>query len=521
MDKFTRQLLCFLFLSSFLATTNHAQEIVPKREFRGAWVATVANIDFPSKPGIGEDRFKEEWASTMAFFKDAGLNAVFAQVRPAGDAFYRSKIAPWSKYLTGKNGKAPRSNYDPMAFMINEAHKQNIEFHAWLNPYRASMDTLADNLSDKHPYHSHPEWFVQYGGKLYFNPALPEVRNYLTEIVMEIVMDYDVDGIHFDDYFYPYPAAGELYPDQEDFAKYGYGYLSIDDWRRSNVNALISQISEMLKTVAPQVKFGVSPFGVWRNASLDPKNGSKSQASIGAYDDLYADVRFWLEKGWIDYVAPQLYWHIGFSVADYELLLDWWQKNAFGRNVYAGHAAYKVGVHTDPAWRKRDQIPRQIALNRIFPNVEGSIFYNTSALKKNLLGMTDSLRYHYFKNPALWPEMKYMNLPLAPAPKLAKAKYKKGKIKIKCSLPAGAENAHYLVVYRFEDRLPGDYENPANIFRIIPLDGRKSLVIEDDSTQKGKSYTYAVTAVNRQHSESNLSEWRAMKIGSKRAKRLK
>ena len=464
---------------------------------RGAWIASVVNIDFPSKPSIGKERVEDEWNETLDFLKDAGMNAVFAQVRPAGDAFYPSKIAPWSKYLTGASGKAPRVKYDPLEMMVQATHDRNMEFHAWLNPYRASMDTLVGGLGKTHPYHSHPEWFVQYGGKLYFNPALPEVRNYVTEVVLEIVMEYDVDGIHFDDYFYPYPSAGELFPDSEDFAKYGYGYLNIDDWRRSNVNALVSQISEMIKSVAPNVKFGVSPFGVWRNANVDP-NGSPSQASVSAYDDLYADVLFWLENGWIDYVAPQLYWHIGFDVADYELLLDWWQQHSHGRQVYAGHAIYKVGVHTDTAWRKTNQIPLQVGMNRLFPNVDGSLFYNTSSLKKNLMGVADSLRFHYFKDLAIWPEMKHLNLGDPPTPKLGKIKYKKGKLQLNCTLP---ETTQYLIVYRFPDRKPGDYENPANIFKVMRLNGQKSISIIDDSPQRGKNYTYSVSAMNQQYTE--------------------
>ena len=509
--------ICLLLVFSILHTYSYSQEIKPKREFRGAWIATVVNIDFPSVPGLRQEQLENEWNGTLDFLKNAGLNAVFLQVRPSGDAFYPSKLAPWSKYLTGTSGKPPTDDYDPMKMMVNAAHERNLEFHAWLNPYRASMDTLVDVLGEKHPYKSHPEWFVKYGGKLYFNPALPEVRNYITEVVLEIVMEYDVDGIHFDDYFYPYPAAGELFPDSEDFAKYGYGYLNIDDWRRSNVNALVSQVSEMIKTVSPHVKFGVSPFGVWRNASVD-SNGSLTQASVSAYDNLYSDVLLWLEKGWIDYVAPQIYWNVGFKLADYEILLDWWQNHTFGKQLYIGQAIYKVGTNQELAWRSSNQIPLQIAMNRMVANVQGNIMYNTNSLKKNLLGVTDSLRFHYYKTQAIWPEMDYLKLDLPPTPKLDKIKYKKGKLKMKCNIPS---QAHYLIVYRFEDRLPGDYNNPDNLFQIIRLDGKKSVEIEDDNPQKGKSYTYVVSAANRQHTESLLSGWRAVEVKDKRVKRIK
>lgn len=507
----------YLLTISILCGTLQAQEIKPKREFRGAWVATVANIDFPSVPGLSKDKLESEWLSTIDYLKDAGLNAVFAQIRPAGDAFYPSKIAPWSKYLTGKSGGAPREKYDPVAMMIESSHERNLEFHAWINPYRAAMDTLVNQFGEKHPYHQHPEWFIIYGGRMYFNPALPEVRNYLTEVVLEIIMKYDVDGIHFDDYFYPYPAAGELFPDSEDFAKYGYGYSSIDDWRRSNVNALVAQVSAMIKSAAPHVKFGISPFGVWRNNSVDA-NGSPTNASITAYDDLYADVLHWLQKDWIDYVVPQIYWHIGFSIADYELLVDWWQQHLYGKQLYIGHAAYKVGTNSDPSWQNANQIPRQVSLNRMIPNVQGSLYFNTNSLKKNLQGMTDSLKFHYYKSTAIWPEMAHLNLPKSNAPSLEKIKYKKGKLSMKVNAD---EHAHYLIVYKFDDRRPGDYNNPENIFKIVKMNGRKSTHVTFDSPQKGKNYTFAVSAANRQHSESELSEWRAVNIGNRRAKKIK
>ncbi|MBI5915702.1 MAG: family 10 glycosylhydrolase [Bacteroidetes bacterium] len=501
----------------------HAQGIAPKREFRGAWVATVANIDFPSVQGLSKERFMDEWVQTVDLLEAAGFNAVLAQVRPAGDAFYRSKISPWSKYLTGKQGVALDPEFDPLTFMVEEAHLRNLEFHAWLNPYRASMDTSTVTLAGTHPYKHHPEWFMRYGGKLYFNPALPEVRNYITEVVTEIVMDYDVDGIHFDDYFYPYPAAGELLPDSLDFAKFGFGFGNIEDWRRHNVDMMVGQVSQAVKLSAQGVKFGVSPFGVWRNVSKDPKLGSPTRAGINTYDDLYADVRGWLEKGWIDYVAPQLYWHIGFPVADYELLLKWWKDNSFGRNVYAGQAGYKIGNNAEPAWNGPNEIPKQIRLNRATPGIDGSIFYNLSSLRKNPFGVTDSLRNHYYSTPALLPELAYMNLPVPAAPVLGKPKLnKKGGLRFTCNVDKKTlADASTLVIYRFEDRLPGDYNNPNNILQIIRINGQSKIEVQDTTVQKGKIYTYAVSAMNPQHSESLLSNWRAVLVGNRRLKKVR
>jgi uncharacterized lipoprotein YddW (UPF0748 family) len=541
-----KYLLPFLACISIIypdSSTILAQTTLPKREFRGAWIATVTNIDFPSSPGLSQERFTEEWSKTLDLLSSANFNAVLAQVRPAGDAFYRSKISPWSKYLTGKAGHEPSFDFDPLEYMVQDAHAQNLEFHAWLNPYRASMDTITEKLPANHPFKMHPEWFVRYGGKLYFNPALPEVRNYITEIVMEIVLDYKVDGIHFDDYFYPYPAGGEAFPDAADFSIYGYGFYTIDDWRRSNVDKLISQVSHAIRTYAPGVKFGISPFGVWRNQSKDPQLGSATRAGVNCYDDLFADIRGWLEKGWIDYVAPQLYWHIGFAVADYETLIHWWKKNAFDRHVYVGHAAYKVNNNPENAWKNGGEIPRQIRLNRSVPGIGGSIYYNTSSLRKNPLGLLDSLRSRYYTTPALLPEMTFMNLPQPLAPTLGNPKIKDGTLFLPCSMPAVQEGVPTkLVVYRFEDRLPGDYQNPENIHQLIylgdyPYGGLHKqekkfrlfkkpkkdyhMMIEDKNVENGKTYTYAVSVLNRACTESNLSNYKAVSISKNKIRKIK
>lgn len=513
--------LFFCFTNFGNAQDAAPQDIPPKREFRAVWVASVANIDFPLGKGYSREKFTDEWTDLLDQVQKTGLNAVFAQVRPTGDAFYSSRIAPWSKYLSGKQGEALEDGFDPMKMMIEEAHARNIEFHAWLNPYRASMDTLVENLHKTHPYHEHPDWFVKYGGKLYFNPAKPDVRDYITEVVLEILMNYEVDGIHFDDYFYPYPALGETYPDAADFSNYGYGYPSIDAWRRDNVNKMISQVATMKKAVAPEVKFGISPFGIWRNDETDPERGSPTRAGVQSYDDLYANVLFWLDKGWIDYVAPQLYWHIGFAAADYEKLLNWWQDNAHGRHVYAGMAMYKVGGESDPAWKEASQIPRQVLLNRAYPNVQGSAFFNTNSLLKNRLRVKDYMAENLFRLPAIWPEMDYLKLPVPMPPKMAKPKKKKGKLMLNFSLHPESEGAKYLIVYRFEDRRPGDYNNPENILKLVRLDGDRNISIEDETAQTGKTYTYVASALNRQNSESLLSDWKAVHVSKRRLKKAK
>ena len=490
-----------------------AQTSFPKREFRGAWVATVANIDFPSRTGLNEEKFKAEWTETMRFLSESGFNAVFAQVRPAGDAFFDSRIAPWSRYLSGKQGERPDGQFDPLEFMVASAHQHNLEFHAWLNPYRAAMDTLNTQLAPMHPVNHHPEWFMNYGGKRYFNPARPEVRDYITEVVLEILMDYEVDGIHFDDYFYPYPSGAEALPDKGDFAVYGYGFSSIEDWRRHNIDLMIAQVSQMIKRVAPYVKFGISPFGVWRNISKDPVHGSETRAGINTYDDLYADVRSWLEKGWLDYVAPQLYWNIGFPAADYEVLLKWWQNNAFDRHLYIGHAAYKVN-NQEPAWKRPDEIPKQLRMNRSAANVSGSIYYNTNSLQKNSLGFMDSIK-SYYAFPALLPEMPFLKLPPAEAPLAGKPRLKKDKLQLECRIknPAAINS---VVIYKFEGRQTGDFNDAGNILGIVRLNGHKKISFEDADVAKGKTYTYAFSATNHAHQESPLGKVRIVEVGKKR-----
>jgi uncharacterized lipoprotein YddW (UPF0748 family) len=521
MKRTLRHLIAIVCPVALLAGNVFSQNLPsPKREFRGAWIATVANIDFPPTDKTSQEGFMNEWTKMLDMYRDAGFNAVLTQVRPAGDAFYRSKIAPWSKYLTGTQGVEPKFDFDPLVFMVQETHKRNMEFHAWLNPYRAATDTVTTKLAGTHPYKYFPKWFLRYGGRLYFNPAMPEVRNYITEVVMEIIMEYDVDGIHFDDYFYPYPSAGETFPDSEDFAKYGYGFYNIDDWRRNNVDLLIAQVSGMIKAFAPHVKFGISPFGVWRNKEKDPVLGSATRAGVNCYDDLYADVRGWLEKGWIDYVAPQLYWNIGFQVADYQVLVDWWRNNTFNRHLYIGHAAYKVNNNPEEAWKKPGEIPKQIRLNRNTLGVHGSIFYNTVSLRTNPLGVMDSLRIRYYAKPALLPEMAFKELPRPKAPTLGKPKYKNSVLLLPCSLSSGEAAASYLVVYRFEDRLPGDYNNPESILKLVRLNGYSTITIEDNTAVEGKTYCYVVSAVNRAHTESDLSDWRTIEVRSKGRIRL-
>ena len=315
------------------------QKVTKNRELRGVWVASVSNIDWPSKKGLSVDQQKREFLTILDNVKKWNMNAVFVQVKPTSDAFYPSKYAPWSEYLTGTQGVNP--GYDPLKFMVEEAHKRGIEFHAWFNPYRLSTSGSRDKLSKDNIGRKKPEWTVSYGGQLYLNPGIPEVDDYVVDSIVEVVKNYDVDGIHMDDYFYPYKVKGQEYPDSAQYQKYGKNFATVGDWRRDNVNRLIEKLHKAIKKENENVEFGISPFGVWRNASTDPSRGSDTTAGVQNYDDLYADILLWMNKGWIDYVAPQIYWNQGFKAAEYNTLVKWWSKYAGQTNtdLYIGQAA--------------------------------------------------------------------------------------------------------------------------------------------------------------------------------------
>ena len=376
---------------------------IVKSEFRAAWVATVENIDWPSRRGLPVDSQKAEFVRLADMHKRNGMNALIVQIRPATDAFYPSPYEPWSEYLTGVQGRPPFPYYDPLAFMIEETHKRGMEFHAWCNPYRAVFSIGKSSISPNHITRTRPEWFLDYDGKRYFDPGNKEVQQFLTYVIRDVVIRYNVDAIHFDDYFYPYRAPGKEFPDQESYRKFGNG-LSKDDWRRSNVDSIIYKLSKVINEVRPSCKFGISPFGVWRNESKDPR-GSKTNAGQTNYDDLYADILLWLKKGWIDYVAPQLYWEFGHKAAPYEVLIDWWSKNTYGKHCYIGLGIYRAGSNS--LWKDKTLIPRQLELIRKTPNIQGAIFFSSKSFVNNPNGWSDSLRLNYYAEPAMVPAMEW------------------------------------------------------------------------------------------------------------------
>ena len=408
----------FILLIFFSCCLSFA-DCQPKYEFRGAWVSTVVNIDWPSQKGLSTDEQKQEFINLLNNLKKDGINAVIVQIRPSADAFYPSQYEPWSEYLTGRQGVAPYPYYDPLQFMVDETHKRGMEFHAWINPYRAVFNVKTSSVSPDHVSRKHPDWFLTYADKKYFNPGLPIVMQYVTDIVRDIINRYDIDGLHMDDYFYPYPVDGKEFPDKASYKLYGNG-RSLADWRRSNCDSIISKIHNIVLDNRPNIKFGISPFGIWRSNQRDPMGSNTDENNTSSYDDLYADVLLWLQKGWIDYVAPQIYWVIGDPKSDYETLLKWWADHSYGKQVYVGHAVYKTNDGTNAKWGKAAELPDQIKMLRGCNNVQGSVYFSCNSLLQNPNGLEDSLQSNYYKYPALIPPAQWIDTTPPSQPEITK-----------------------------------------------------------------------------------------------------
>lgn len=512
------------FLVNSLETTKWQPEpIPPKREFRGVWIATVFNTDYPKSPSPMRVAIKEQYKNLISEFKRLGFNAVIVQVRPAGDAFYPSALVPWSKFLTGRQGQGPiPSSFDPLAFMIEETHRLGMEFHAWMNPYRATVNLDTASLHSSHVFYQHRKWLFTYGTRMYLDPGIPEVRKHIVDVVGEVVDNYDIDGIHFDDYFYPYKIENTPLPDSNTYYFYGQAFKNIDDWRRTNTDNLIMGISQRIRATKPHVKFGISPFGVWSNRSQNSM-GSMTMAGVTSYDDLYADGIKWLKNGWIDYIAPQLYWNIGYAPADYAELVNWWSLRVREQHLYIGQAAYKVGDNPEPQWQDPNEIPRQIQMNRNNVEIDGSIFYNAQSIKRNRLGLKDSLRTA-FDSPALVPQIDYQSGRVPKEPRFRRVRTKDGDVKLKWK-PHKDDTyikPSYYIVYRFDGPQAGDYEDPRNILHITSfLTDAKKMVHMDRTAEVDKVYTYVVSPVNRQHQEGKHSDVRAIRKLERRVKKVK
>ncbi|MFC4009501.1 glycoside hydrolase family 10 protein [Nonomuraea purpurea] len=455
----------------------------PKRELRGVWIATTQNIDWPSKPGQSVERQKADYTKILDSAAKRNMNAVFVQVRPASDALYKSSIEPWSQYLTGTAGKDP--GWDPLPFLIDEAHKRGMEFHAWFNPYRAAYGDSAAKLPAGHPARRHPDWTVKYGGRLYYNPGLPAVRDHVNKVIKDVVDRYDIDAVHFDDYFYPYPVAGATFDDSATFKKYGKG-KKLAEWRRDNVNKLVAEVDKTVHDAKPYVKFGISPFGIWRNKAQDP-SGSDTNG-MSAYDSIYADALAWVKEGTVDYLLPQLYWPRGHKLADYTTLVRWWSEAVEGSDVqlYIGQGLYRVGAKDDKAWTKPGEMAAQVGLNREQEHVKGSVYFSAKQVLSDPLGAVGKIAERHYSRPALLPLIKSLGgqAPAAPA-----------------GVKAGGSTLSWKPSK--DARAYAVYQVPKSGKDCRTTDARNLVAIVTSPSYTAKSAgTYLVTALDRLHHQS-------------------
>jgi uncharacterized lipoprotein YddW (UPF0748 family) len=427
----------------------------PLREFRAAWVATVANIDWPTRKGLTTAEQKSELLAIVDRAAHLKLNALIFQVRPACDALYPSEIEPWSEFMSGTMGKAPEPFYDPLAFVIEEAHKRGLELHAWFNPYRAGHPSAKSPISANHVTKTHPQLVRHYGKQVWLDPGEKEVQEYSLSVVMDVVRRYDVDGVHFDDYFYPYKevdrAGNEMdFPDEASWKRSGAsGKLERDDWRRENVNAFVEKVYDSIKATKPWVKFGISPFGIWR-----PENPPQIKG-FDAYSKLYADSRKWLMKGWVDYFAPQLYWPIASQEQSFPVLLKWWaQQNTRKRHLVPGlDVTRTVNLNPDTnSDRSRQRWPvqeivNQIRLARKQSGVDGNILWSMKSLMRNQ-GLDDAVETEVYSQPALIPASPWLGTGRPSKPALNVAEASAAKLRVTWTAGNGGKASLWLIQTR-------------------------------------------------------------------------
>lgn len=490
-----------LFITLFIMSSNAPAQTIPlKRELRGVWVATVTNIDWPSKKTLSPALQRSEIITILNRHQVNGINCIMLQIRATCDAFFESPYEPWSEWLSNIQGVAPNPLYDPLAYWITEAHKRGIEVHAWFNPYRAVMNKNTSSVSSTHISNTHPEWVHTYGNYKWLDPGIPDVIEYDTKVIIDVVKRYDIDGVHFDDYFYPYPISGVPFPDTVTWQQHSGGYTDIGDWRRNNVNRLIHMLSDSIKHYKKHVKFGISPFGIWRNKSTD-STGSDTYG-FQAYDSQFADSKFWVQQGWLDYINPQIYWSIGYPAARYEVLAEWWANNSFGKHVYVGQAVYKIQNNADSNWYNFSEMPSHLRLNTMYPEIKGNVYFSSKSVTNNMGGFQDSLRTNFYKYPALPPIMEWKDstAPLPPS-NLSIQKTQSG-IELSWNKPAPAsdgDTARYYVIYR---AIMPDTINPDDPRYIRKIIYNNSQTLTDTIGGSYQGVYYAVTSVDRLHNES-------------------
>ncbi|HET8778468.1 MAG TPA: family 10 glycosylhydrolase [Agromyces sp.] len=480
-----------------------------KRELRAMWISSVVNIDWPSRTGLSAADQQAEFLHWLDVAERFNLNAVFVQVRPTADAFWPSPLEPWSQYLTGVQGQDP--GYDPLGFIVEEAHRRNLELHAWYNPYRVSMQADPAKLVPEHPARQHPDWVWPYGGKLYFDPGLPEVQEHIQQAILHSVEHYDLDGVHFDDYFYPYPVAGQVIPDDATYAAHGAGFDDIAAWRRHNVDTFVHSISERIKALKPWVKFGISPFGIWRNRATDPL-GSETGGSQ-SYDLQFADTRKWVLEGWLDYINPQIYWQFGLAVADYLKLVPWWADVAAtsGTHLYIGEALYKVtsGVFTDPA-ELSNHLTFDREIDAAGTPVHGNVYFSANHVPADPKGSMSRVLADHYSRPAIVPAMEWLPATAVRAPVLAEAEPVDGGVALQWADAAPPNvRATSFAVYRADGHVSDvDVEDAANLVATVRAEPGVVQRFLDASAAAGSQYTYAVTALDRVWNESAPSRVR-------------
>ena len=471
--------------------------LYPKREFRAAWIATVSNIDWPSRPGLDAQQQQEQFRARLDQLKSIGCNAVIVQIRPAADAFYPSELEPWSRFLTGRQGQPPVPYYDPLEFMVRETHERGMEFHAWFNPFRALTDSRKNPNPPEHVTRQHPDWILSYGGKSYIDPGRPEARDYVRRVMEDVARRYDIDAVHLDDYFYPYRIAGLTFPDHGSFAIHNPTGLARDDWRRQNVTTFIDSLNRGLKRIKPWMKLGISPFGVWRNQSKDPE-GSPTRGGQTNYDDLFADVRLWSQRGWIDYLMPQLYWERGHRLVAFEVLLPWWRDNGFGRHVYYGLGLYRMLPPAKGTWTTTGEITAQIQHIRAEAPGAGWALYSASNLDKIAIPIGDAIHQQNVF-PALPPAMPWLDS-VPPPPPVASVSRTDYGLLLQMD-PRAAEFIRAYAIYRFPKGEPQDLSRAD---RLIALTGKKEFTDADAARYPGA--VYVVTALDRVWNESAGTE---------------
>lgn len=492
MKRIYRIILSLLLIFPFVV---QAQQVLPKREFRGAWIQMI-NGQFM---GMSRDEMQANLNHQLDVLKQCGVNAIIFQVRGEADAMYASPYEPWSRFLTGQQGKAPNPYWDPLSWMITACHKRGMELHAWINPFRAKTKTTKE-LSTSHPYVKHPERFFEYDGLYIFDPGMEVNRNYICKIAADIVRRYDVDGLHMDDYFYPYPVAGVAIPDQTTYETHKNGINNIDDWRRYNVNLFIKQMHDSIRAVKPWVKFGVSPFGIYHNAKAGSNIPGSNTNGMQNYDNLYADVLYWINKGWVDYNIPQIYWEIGHKAADYEELIKWWSRFAGGRPLFIGQDVERTVRAADLKGPNRNQMAEKFRLQRSLRGIQGSCLWYSAAVVRNEGNFATALQKNYHRTPALQPLFPFIDNKAPGKPRKLKAIWMPNGYYLFWTAPKGTgemDKAHSYAVYRFSkgeriDLMSGEHlmAVTSNTCYQLPYQGGH------------EKYVYVVTALDRLQNES-------------------